>query len=129
MKTIKWDETSSGSTSGTVVVKLWDIAGQESYSALSRVYYRGAHACIIVFDRQDPSPFAEISSRKKDLDLKVVLSNGSPVPCILFANKCDMSAKPVPDEDIQAYVDNDKGFLGWCKVSARRDKNIAQSIL
>ena len=54
---------------------------------MTRVYYKDAHACIIMFDLTQRSTFLNALKWKKDLDSKCTLADGSPVPCILLANK------------------------------------------
>ena len=34
----------------TVTIQIWDTAGQERYQALGTAFYRGAEACVLVFD-------------------------------------------------------------------------------
>jgi len=34
----------------TVKFEIWDTAGQERYHSLAPMYYRGAHAAVVVFD-------------------------------------------------------------------------------
>jgi small GTP-binding protein len=34
----------------TVKFEIWDTAGQERYHSLAPMYYRGAHAAIVVYD-------------------------------------------------------------------------------
>ena len=33
-----------------VTLQIWDTAGQERYQSLGRQFYRGAEACVLVFD-------------------------------------------------------------------------------
>lgn len=33
-----------------IQLQLWDIAGQERFSSMTRVYYKQATACVIIFD-------------------------------------------------------------------------------
>jgi len=54
---------------------------------MTRVYYKEAVGCIIVFDVTRATTFDAVSKWKSDLDSKVQLPNGDPVPCILLANK------------------------------------------
>jgi GTPase SAR1 family protein len=38
-------------TSDTIVrLQIWDTAGQERFRSISRLYYRGAHACLLCYD-------------------------------------------------------------------------------
>ncbi|TVY38339.1 Ras-like GTP-binding protein [Lachnellula occidentalis] len=47
--------------SDTVVrLQLWDTAGQERFRAISRIYYRGANACILCYSITDQASFGEI---------------------------------------------------------------------
>lgn len=54
---------------------------------MTRVYYTEAVGCLIVFDVTRGSTFEGVARWKKDLDEKVLLPNGNPVPCVLLANK------------------------------------------
>ena len=54
---------------------------------MTRVYYKDAHACIVMFDLTQRLTFQNAVKWKKDLDAKCSLQDGSPVPCLLLANK------------------------------------------
>lgn len=54
---------------------------------MTRVYYRDSKGCIIMFDLSNRNSFLSVPKWKKDLDSKVTLLDGSPVPCLLLANK------------------------------------------
>ncbi|XP_010085877.1 PREDICTED: ras-related protein Rab-7L1 [Pterocles gutturalis] len=58
---------------------------------MTRLYYREASACVIMFDVTNVSTFSNSQKWKQDLDSKLLLPDGSPVPCLLLANKCDLS--------------------------------------
>ncbi|XP_009074940.1 PREDICTED: ras-related protein Rab-7L1-like, partial [Acanthisitta chloris] len=81
LKVVQWSE------SETVRLQLWDIAGQERFTSMTRLYYREASACVVMFDVTNGSTFSNSHKWKQDLDSKVVLPDGSPVPCLLLANK------------------------------------------
>jgi Ras-related protein Rab-32 len=70
-----------------LIIILKDIAGQERFGSMMRVYYKEAVGCIIVFDVTRRTTFEAVSKWKADLDKKVELPNGNRVPCILLANK------------------------------------------
>lgn len=63
------------------------FVGQERFTSMTRVYYKDAHACIIMFDLTQLSTFQNAVKWKKDLDTKCSLADGSPIPCLLLANK------------------------------------------
>ncbi|KAJ1143663.1 hypothetical protein NDU88_009968 [Pleurodeles waltl] len=85
LKVLQWSD------SETVRLQLWDIAGQERFTSMTRLYYREAAACVIMFDVTNRASFLNSQKWKEDLDSKATLQNGAPVPCILLANKCDLS--------------------------------------
>ena len=56
---------------------------------MTRVYYKEAVGCFIVFDVTRASTFEAVQKWKNDLDSKVQLPDGSPIPCVLLANKVE----------------------------------------
>ncbi|KFO78378.1 Ras-related protein Rab-7L1 [Cuculus canorus] len=88
LKVVQWSE------SETVRLQLWDIAGQERFTSMTRLYYREASACIIMFDVTNISTFSNSQKWKQDLDSKLMLPDGNPVPCLLLANKVSSSDAP-----------------------------------
>lgn len=63
---------------------------------MTRVYYKEAVGAFIVFDVTRSGTFDAVQKWKQDLDSKIQLSDGSPIPCILLANKvlyCDVEEK------------------------------------
>jgi Ras-related protein Rab-7L1 len=63
------------------------IEGQERFTWMTRVYYKDAHGCVIMFDLTNKNSFANTLKWKKDVDSKCTLPEGSPIPCMLLANK------------------------------------------
>lgn len=76
----------------TIKLQMWDIAGQERFTWMTRVYYKEAQGCIIIFDLTNRKSFENAVRWKKDVDSKCTLEDGAPVPCMLLANK----VKPSP---------------------------------
>ena len=62
---------------------------------MTRVYYKQATACVIIFDITRRSTFLEVLKWKADLDNKTRLPSGDLLPCLLVANKCDLPARSV----------------------------------
>ena len=46
----------------TVTLQLWDTAGQERYQSLGAAFYRGAEACILVYDITNAESFDNLGS-------------------------------------------------------------------
>jgi len=54
---------------------------------MTRVYYKDAVGCFIVFDVTRASTFEAVIKWKNDLDSKCTQADGSRIPCVLLANK------------------------------------------
>lgn len=76
---------------------------------MTRVYYREAVAACIVFDITSPKSFDAVKNWKTDLDMKVQLSDGKPLPVMLIANKCDM---PHHSMDLDQFT-KENNYIGW----------------
>jgi Ras-related protein Rab-32 len=63
------------------------LLGQERFGNMTRVYYKEAVGAFIVFDVTRTATFEAVLKWKADLDSKVQLPDGSPIPCVLLANK------------------------------------------
>ena len=60
---------------------------------MTRVYYKDAHACIVMFDLTQRSSLLNALKWKRNLDNKCTLPDVTPVPCMLLANKvCDVGS-------------------------------------
>eukprot|EP01125_Pyxidicula_operculata_P005591 TRINITY_DN1963_c0_g1_i2.p1 TRINITY_DN1963_c0_g1~~TRINITY_DN1963_c0_g1_i2.p1 ORF type:complete len:141 (-),score=16.97 TRINITY_DN1963_c0_g1_i2:464-886(-) len=72
----------------TVRLQLWDIAGQERFGNMTRVYYKEAVGAFVVFDVTRISTFDAVKKWKNDIDAKVTLpGTNDPIPVVLLANK------------------------------------------
>ncbi|KAG9265277.1 ras-related protein Rab-38 [Astyanax mexicanus] len=112
----------------TVRLQLWDIAGQERFGNMTRVYYREAMGAFIVFDVTRPSTFEAVTKWKEDLDAKLSQSSGKQVPTVLLANKCDQGSDVLTNNGIQMErFCRENGFLGWFETSAKENINIDEA--
>lgn len=111
-----------------VRIQLWDIAGQERFGHMTRVYYKEAAGAFIVFDVSRPQTFEAVLKWKSDLDSKVCLPDGSPIPCLLLANKCDESkAGSLGEETFLDQFCRDNKFIGWYYTSPKENINVEES--
>lgn len=62
-------------------------SGQERFTWMTRVYYKDADGCVIMFDLTNKNSFVNTLKWKKDVDSKCSLPDGRPIPCMLLANK------------------------------------------
>ncbi|CAK7227045.1 hypothetical protein SCUCBS95973_006406 [Sporothrix curviconia] len=94
------------SDSDTVVrLQIWDTAGQERFRSISRLYYRGANACILCYSITDASSFAEmgiwLTELRRNLPSDIVLHVVGTKADIVAR---DPSKREVPFERCIAYV-------------------------
>lgn len=68
---------------------IWDTAGQEYYDSITKRYYKGANAAIIVFSVENKESFESISRWKEKIS-----SECGRIPIVLVMNKIDLD-KPV----------------------------------
>ncbi|KAM6982018.1 ras-related protein Rab-7L1-like [Tautogolabrus adspersus] len=121
VKLVQWSDTEK------VRLQLWDIAGQERFMSMNRVYYRGALGCVVVFDVTSSSSFLNCRRWKQDLDSKAMLPNGHPIPCILLANKCDLAQRVVSADSIDRFS-KANGFVTWMETSVKDNKNVGEAM-
>ncbi|XP_067901856.1 ras-related protein Rab-32a [Heterodontus francisci] len=122
LKVLNWDPST------VIRLQLWDIAGQERFGNMTRVYYKEAVGAFIVFDVSRHSTFDAVVKWKNDLDSKVKLPNGKPIPAVLLANKCDQQWDGL--ENSPAMMDRyceDNGFIAWFQTSAKENINIDEA--
>lgn len=86
---------------------------------MSRVYYRGAMGALVVFDITNSSTLEAALEWKQDLDGKVCLDGGRPVPSVLLANKCDIKGSDRGDILRLNSVCEENRFSGWFQTSAK----------
>ncbi|EAY19408.1 Ras family protein [Trichomonas vaginalis G3] len=122
-KEIEWDEKI------TISLQLWDIAGQERYGNMTRVYYQEAVAAWVVFDVTRLQSLEMVKEWKKDIESKVFTSTDQPIPCLLLGNKIDLVSdgkwNKTPEEMEEFCKENH--FLKFFETSARSRTNVEEA--
>ena len=96
-------------TSTTVRLQIWDTAGQERFRSISRLYYRGAHAGLLVYDITDEKSWQDMKDWLKELK-EQCSESGDDGPVIhVVGTKSDIvaedpSRRKIPFERTIAYV-------------------------
>jgi len=122
LKVLRWDPET------VVRLQLWDIAGQERFGSMTRVYYKEAVGAFVVFDVTRSATLEAVPKWKADLDSKVVLPDGRPLPTVLLANKSDQPKEGIAAnrEKMNEFVQQ-QGFSAWFETSAKENINIDES--
>lgn len=101
-------------------VLIFIVVGQERFGNMTRVYYREAMGAFIVFDVTRPATFQAVTKWKEDLDTKLTLPSGKPVPTVLLANKCDQGKEVLVNNGVKMeQFCQENGFVGWYETSAK----------
>ncbi|KAG6456189.1 hypothetical protein O3G_MSEX009583 [Manduca sexta] len=98
---------------------LWDTAGQEEFDAITKAYYRGAHACVLAFSTTDRDSFLALHSWK----LKVENECGE-IPTIIVQNKIDLMDQCVVGPDEAELVARALGCR-LMRASVKEDVNVS----
>ena len=105
----------------SVRLQMWDIAGQDRFGAIARVYYKDAKGALLLYDITRKDSYDNTLLWKKEIDEKVRLPDGSRLPVLLVGNKSDLEERrQVPDDKdrLNEFV-QENGFIGWFETSAK----------
>ena len=75
----------------SIMLNIWDTAGQEKYHALAKNYYQGASGAILVYDVTDLDSFEKAKTWYLELSKYI----GKEAPIIVAGNKSDKIDKLV----------------------------------
>ncbi|XP_015523491.1 ras-related protein Rab-32-like isoform X1 [Neodiprion pinetum] len=121
IKTLDWDPHTK------INLQLWDIAGHERFGYMTRVYYKYALAAALVFDISRIATFQSVKKWLVDLREKITLPDGSNIPVVLLANKCDIEHSAIPNEQIVKFC-KENSIGSWYITSAKENVNIDEAI-
>ncbi|XP_057676918.1 ras-related protein Rab-38b [Corythoichthys intestinalis] len=121
LKVLRWEADE------TVRLQLWDIAGQERFGNMTRVYYREATGAMIVCDVTRPSTFEAVLRWKEDLDSKLTSGDGRGVATVLLVNKCEQGRKLANGGLKIEQFCREHGFAGIFETSAKDNVNIDEA--
>ncbi len=132
LKTIGADFASKKVTVGEeddITFQIWDLAGQDSYQAVRRTFYKGAIAGLMVFDVQDPKTMTNLKSW---LDESSKGSDNSILVYFVIANKIDLEDKRKVSREMAIdfcnRLETDTGIrFYYCETSALTGQNIAET--
>ena len=111
-------------------VQIWDLAGQDKNIYTSKVFTKGAHGCLILYDVQNQSSFENTLKWKNSIDDNSKFIDETPLPTILVQNKIDLVEPENIDkdeEDLKKFVD-ENGFLTFTRTSCKKGQNVNETM-
>mmetsp|Transcript_20491 Transcript_20491/g.32799 ORF Transcript_20491/g.32799 Transcript_20491/m.32799 type:complete len:217 (+) Transcript_20491:94-744(+) len=111
----------------SVTLQMWDTAGQERFQSLGNSFYRGADACILVFDITDEASFKSIDSWRSKFVQQANIDNPRKFPFLLLGNKSDLdNQRAVSHNQGEMYARDN--MMEFAETSALRNTNIDRAI-
>ncbi|KAL7674664.1 hypothetical protein ACOME3_000940 [Neoechinorhynchus agilis] len=89
-----------------VTLQIWDTAGQERFQSLGAAFYRGADACVLVYDVTMPTSLRSLESWRDEFLVHSSPQDPHLFPFMVLGNKVDLK-----DERLVAIEAAD----GWCQ--------------
>ena len=112
-------------------IQLWDIGGQDKSTAVTKIFAKDSHGCIVVCDINNEETLEEAASWKSVVEDECIFTDGGAIPFILLRNKVDMieneEEKKKLEEDTKSFCDENE-FVKSFLTSAKENININESL-
>ena len=111
-------------------VQIWDLAGQDKNIYTSKVFTKGAHGCLILYDAENQDSFENTIKWKKSIDENTTFIDETPLPITLVQNKIDLvdpENLEKDEEELKKFVE-DNGFLTFSRTSCKNRQNINETM-
>ncbi|MFW9853734.1 MAG: Rab family GTPase [Candidatus Thorarchaeota archaeon] len=69
----------------TLIMQIWDLSGQQTFSTIRKQFYARADGAVIVYDCSRRGTFENVPNWMNE-----VLEKTGSIPCVLVANKIDL---------------------------------------
>ena len=108
-------------------IYFWDTAGSERFRTINSLFYRGADACIVVFDLTKIKTFSNISYWMDEFLLNTSPSDAEKFPFVLLGNKSDLLNQfTISDKMIESLCRERN--IKYISVSAETSENLEEAI-
>ena len=112
-------------------VQLWDIGGQDKSAAVTKIFAKDSHGCIVVCDVNDDKTLEETASWKSFVEDECTFIDGNPIPFLIIRNKIDMIEDDEEKKNLEENTKNfaeENEFINYFLTSAKDNINIQESI-
>jgi len=111
-----------------VTMQIWDTAGQERFQSLGVAFYRGADACMLVYDITDQKSFDSLETWMNEFIAQASPKNPKEFPFVILGNKADLAKtkRQVPEAKAQTFCKS-KNEVPFYETSAKDNINVEQA--
>lgn len=111
----------------TVLMQIWDLAGQKNQAIIRKSFYRGANGALLLYDVTKKQTFINTVNWLKEV--MEVLPNK--IPILLIANKIDLEQNRAISFEEGMYLSKRMQWKGWqvdyLETSALEGTNITKA--
>ena len=112
-------------------VQLWDIGGQDKSTAITKIFAKDSHGCIVVCDINDEKTLEDTASWKSVVEDECIFTDGGTIPFLLLRNKVDMieneEKKQKLEEETKDFCEENE-FIKSFLTSAKDNINVSESL-
>ena len=110
------------------IQQIWDTAGQERFQSLGVAFYRGADACVLVFDVNNVKSFETLDSWRDEFLIQASPRDPENFPFVVLGNKVDMEEgkRMVFQKRAMTWCQS-KGNIPYFETSAKENINVEQA--
>jgi hypothetical protein len=109
-------------------VLLWDLAGQEDYRLIHRLFLDETALALLLINPQKDDPFAEAGDWLKALDT-AALNDGThhKAPRLAIFSQVDVGEPKLGTTKLDRFC-QEHGFAGWLTTSAKNGRNCSDTV-
>ena len=111
-----------------VACQIWDTAGQERFQSLGVAFYRGADACVLVYDLTNLKSFDNCESWRDEFLIQAGPRDPENFPFVVLGNKSDLENRQVAFKRAQTWCSS-KGNIPCFETSAKDNTNVEQAFM
>ena len=113
-----------------VTIQIWDTAGQERFQSLGVAFYRGADACMLVYDITKTKTFDKLEQWKNEFQRQANIPGDiSNFPFVVVGNKCDLvQRRKVDRSKVERWCEDHNG-INSMECSAKDASGVDQAFM
>ncbi|ORX83996.1 hypothetical protein K493DRAFT_269579 [Basidiobolus meristosporus CBS 931.73] len=113
-----------------IMLQIWDTAGQERFQSLGVAFYRGADACVLVYDVNNYLTFEHLERWRAEFLKQAGVADPTEFPFVMIGNKIDIDERVVSRRQAKAFALRHSGKsmeIPCFEASAKEGTNVEQA--